>query len=170
MRKVIGFSGQLKSGKTTAAQLLEKKGFARVRFAGPLKQMIKALGCTDEQVDGSLKEVPCELLCGHTPRYAMQTIGTEWGRDLIGPDIWINAWRHKVETYFKDGIDVVCDDVRFPNEVTAIRELGGKVVHIHRDEVLATPVHASEQLGLQHDVLVFNNGTLDELKEKILAL
>jgi hypothetical protein len=49
----------------------------QVKFAGPLKSMCMALGLTEAHIEGHLKEVPCELLCGQTPRHAMQTLGTE---------------------------------------------------------------------------------------------
>jgi hypothetical protein len=67
--------------------LVNHRGFARVRFAGPLKAMMAALGCTNAEIDGDRKEVPCDLLGGKSPRWAMQTLGTEWGRKLIGDDL-----------------------------------------------------------------------------------
>src|SRR5262245_6513313 len=102
MRRIIGLTGKLKSGKTEAALHLCKKGFTRVRFAGPLKNMMTCLQLTDAEIEGMLKEQPCDLLCGKTPRYAMQTIGTEWGRALIGEDLWVNAWKRLVLKHDQD--------------------------------------------------------------------
>ena len=80
-----------------------------------------AIGLSAEQIDGSLKETPCDLLCGKTPRQAMQLLGTEWGRDLISPDFWVSAWSAAVDRALTGGaIGIVADDCRFLNEVAAI--------------------------------------------------
>lgn len=125
--KLIGVCGPLGSGKSTIAEELQRYGFVRLRFADALKQMMMALGCSKEEVDGSLKETPCALLCGRTPRYAMQTIGTEWGRDMIGKDIWVAALQHRINALkLKDpNVQIVVDDVRFANEFAMIRANGG---------------------------------------------
>ena len=127
---IIGFTGKLQSGKSTCAKfLLQDYGFHRTRFADKMKGMLKKLGLTDAQVDGNEKDKPCALLGGKTPRYALQTLGTEWGRTLMDSEIWVRAtmW----------GIDrmpnlIVIDDVRFINEANAIKELGGIVVKVLR--------------------------------------
>ena len=104
--RLIGFCGAAGAGKTHAATLLARDwGYSRVRFAGPLKAMLHALGLTEADTDGAAKDQPADLLGGRTPRHAMQTLGTEWGRALISPDcgcapgsappraIWIRACR-----------------------------------------------------------------------------
>lgn len=144
---LVGFVGPMGAGKTAAARYLEGNyNCARTRFAGPLKRMARALGLTEAQVDGHQKEVPSDLLCGKTPRYAMQTIGTEWGRDLIGEDLWVNAWKQEAEKLLCSGRGVVVDDVRFYNEIAVIEELGGFVVRVVPSNVDASATHASEAL------------------------
>lgn len=144
-RTIVAFTGLAGSGKSTAAQyLVERHGFQRVRFAGPLKSMMAALGCSHEQIDGSEKETPCDLLGGKTPRQAMQTLGTEWGRDLITPDIWIRAWQAAVAKV-PAGVPIVVDDCRFPNEGDAVRAAGGVIVCISRPGAGTASVHSSEQ-------------------------
>lgn len=166
----VGLVGPAGAGKTTAAQCLTKRGFARERFAGPLKDMMRAVGLTDEQVEGDLKEEPCELLCGKSPRVAMQTLGTEWGRETIGQDIWVRLWLHRVRHM---GL-VVADDVRFPNEVAAIRNYADKsvIIRIERPDVTGTQHsnHVSETHELPFDALVLNNGTPDDLARKIFSM
>jgi hypothetical protein len=62
-RALIAFTGLAGSGKSTAAEhLVQAHQFTRLRFAGPIKAMCRALGLTEEQVDGGQKEVPCDLL------------------------------------------------------------------------------------------------------------
>jgi hypothetical protein len=78
---VIGFAGSMYAGKSTAAaRLVSRFGFHRVRFAGPLKAMMAALGLSHEEIEGSLKETPSELLCGKTPQ-----VGDAVDRHRMGP-------------------------------------------------------------------------------------
>lgn len=132
--RVIGFCGPIGCGKSTAARILmERYGYRRERFADPLKAMLAALGLSPEELDGPAKEAPAALLGGRTPRHAMQTLGTEWGRQLIDPDLWVRAWELRVGGYWRRfHAPVVSDDVRFGNEVAAIRAMGGLVVRIER--------------------------------------
>jgi hypothetical protein len=159
-RTIIAFTGLAGAGKSTAAlHLVKNRNFQRVRFAGPLKAMMAALGLSPAQIDGNEKELPCDLLGGKTPRFAMQTIGTEWGRDLIGPDLWIRAWQHAVAA-LPAGVPVVVDDCRFPNEAAAIVAAGGVLVHIERPGAGTASVHSSEQHALPAAATLYN--TLDE--------
>lgn len=171
-RVIIGFAGRMHSGKTTAAKELVYIGFTRVRFAGPLKAMMLALGLTEEEIDTNpiLKEHPCELLCGKSPRYAMQTIGTEWGRNIIGQDLWINAWKRAVSK-LPAHIPVTVDDVRFENEAEAIRYLGGKVVRIIRPETdTISLTHDSERMDFPVDEVIENCGTRHEFLARVRSL
>jgi hypothetical protein len=124
-----------------AQYLVAEHGFTRFRFAEPLKDMLVTLGLTREQVDGSLtaKMTPSDLLCGKTPRHAMQTLGTEW-RDMIDKRLWANITKHRVAEFIEaakhTGKDkIVIDDMRFPHEAELMRDLGITIVAIRRPEV-----------------------------------
>jgi hypothetical protein len=169
-RILIAFTGLAGSGKTTAAiRLVERHSYSRVRFAGPLKAMLRELGLTDAQIEGDQKEVPCDLLCGKTPRWAMQSIGTEWGRELIGPDIWINAWRAEVDR-LPPYQHVVAEDCRFPNEVEAIRAAGGVVARIERSGAGLAEAHISEQLELEACITLDNHGSKEDFLRAVDTL
>lgn len=162
---IIGFTGRAGCGKSTAAlHLVQRHGFIRVRFAGPLKAMLLALGLTPEHVDGSLKEQPCELLCGKSPRQAMQTLGTEWGREIMGGDFWVSAWQQAAQNA---GPLVVVDDVRFANEADAIRAMGGVVIKIERPETVAVCPHASESGEARADFLIRNDADVAAFLEGV---
>jgi hypothetical protein len=83
-------------------------------------------------IEGDLKHVPSPYLNDQTPRHAMQTLGTEWGRNCMGEEFWVSAAREQIEMSFENGLNVVVDDVRFPNEADMIRDLGGVMVRIRR--------------------------------------
>lgn len=158
-RTLIAFTGLAGSGKSTAAQhLVKTHGFTRLRFAGPLKDMMRALGLTEAEIEGDRKETPCELLGGKTPRYAMQTIGTEWGRDLIASDLWIRAFNAALAKV-PEGVPVVVDDCRFPNEADAIVAAGGVLVRVVRPGAGAGAAgHSSEGQQLPAVETIDNTG------------
>jgi len=168
--KLIGITGAAGSGKTTMSRLMDTgHGYTRMRFAEPLKRMTMMLlveigfshGMAVEMVDGACKGDAIPQLKGKTPRDIMQTLGTEWGRELISPDVWVAVMRHQLDTCHSDL--VVIDDVRFENEAQMIRERGGKVIGIVGRGGL--PTHHASENGVSPDVTFHNRPgiTFDEM-------
>lgn len=160
MIRVIGFSGRAGSGKSTAAaHLAQHHGFRRISFADPLREMLVGLGVRYSEMRGPEKELPHRMLNGHTIRHALQTLGTEWGRDIMGADFWMNIAKEKAIEALATDTPIVFDDVRFPNEVKLIRDLGGMVIHIigGQSAPLQPGTHASETQELGRDWLINNN-------------
>lgn len=148
--RLIGLLGRKGSGKDTAALALLARGYQNVKFAGALKDMIRVLltyqgvdpYIVERMVEGDLKEEPTAFLGGQTPRFAMQTLGTEWGRTLIADDLWVNTAIRRSEVH-----QTVITDVRFPNEMEAVVAAGGVCFGITADWIM--PVegeHESEAL------------------------
>lgn len=156
---IIALTGRAGVGKTTVARILcAEHGFQRISFAAPLKAMLRALYVemdlgfddVDRRISGDLKESPDPWLGGLTPRHAMQTLGTEWGRRCMCEDFWIGVWERAVGTSGAERI--VVDDCRFMNEAEAVRKLGGVVIGLRREGVAPLPgSHASEE-GTEPDV------------------
>jgi hypothetical protein len=179
---LIAFSGRKGSGKTTAAKMLvDDCGFHRLRFAGPMKRMIRVLltdlGYTDDaaekMVDGPLKEseVP-ELDC--TPRHLLQTIGTDWGRAHVRDDMWPIITMNAAERLLGEGRSVVIDDCRFPNEAEAVRARGGIIVELHRISGSGAKMDTHESEKQVHEIdpdyVVANNGGLDRLRRRVTSI
>lgn len=174
-RIIVGLTGRAGCGKSTLAALLEKEqGFERIRFADPLKAMLRAYyascgrkATTDRRIEGDLKEKPDPFLFGRTPRHAMQTLGTEWGRGAIHPDIWVGAWGLRT---FNCAGSIVAEDCRFENEAEGLRDRGGVIVRITRPSADSQPgTHASESGGVVADIVLSNDGTPKELLDKFNA-
>lgn len=158
---LIAFSGYKGSGKSFAADyLVQKHGYTKVKFAGRLKSMMKAFGLTDEHIEGDLKEEPCDLLEGKTPRWAMQTLGTEWGRTCISENLWGNLWEKEVRDLLSQRKRVVVDDCRFDNEVARIRQMSGLVILMEMPGLEVDASHSSESVVSDPDFVIENR--LDE--------
>lgn len=163
MPRVVAFTGAAGAGKSTAARyLVENHGYKLVKFAGPLKAMMRALGLDDRHIEGELKETPLEELNGQTPRYAMQTIGSEWGRDCMGKDFWTGLWRAEALRHER----VVCDDCRFPNEADVIRQIGGVIIKVGGRGGIAGN-HESERGIDDYDHTIVNGGGFRDLHRRI---
>jgi hypothetical protein len=164
---VVAFTGLAGSGKSTATRyLVERHGYTLVKFAGPLKDVMRLFGLTEDEIEGSLKEKPCNLLEGKTPRHAMQTLGTQWARDCIGPNFWARMWRERAVDVLAQGGRVVVDDLRFPNEAQAVRHLGGDIYRlVGRGGIPGQ--HESERGCGDEDLVIANDNTPEELFERV---
>lgn len=143
---VVGIQGAMGSGKSTIRDHLVKGyGAQWIPMSGALKRALVAMGADEADIyDPSRKELPNPLFCGKTNRHALQTIGTEWGRELIGPDIWVNCAKKEVLSMLQwdfgderneQPLIVVFDDVRFPNEYEMVKQFGGTIWTVRRPEV-----------------------------------
>lgn len=178
--KLIGLCGRKGSGKDTAAQVLIKDyGYKLVKFAGPLKAMMHALlmaqdvtsHMRDRMIEGDLKEVPSGFLGGRTPRYAMQTLGTEWGRDLIHTDFWAQCFINQIN--LEDKSRYICTDMRFDNEVELVKQLGGLTLRIQRETNRNSfSDHPSETAIDNLKVFrgILNSGTIEDLQNELKML
>ena len=157
-------------GKSTVAQLLRQRhGHIRLSFADPMKWMLVRLlqaagysGNEARRIPWEDKETPLERLPGApTMRHLLRTLGTEWGRDHVHQDLWVQLWREQALRLPR----VVADDVRMPNEAAVIRELGGELWEIRRPGYADTSGHRSEAglPGVTFDRVITNDGTLTDL-------
>lgn len=162
---IIGLTGKARSGKDTAAAQLVKGGFEHYWFSKPMKDACKSIfGWSDAHLYGDLKEV-VDKRFGCSPRQALQTLGTEWGRDCIGEDLWIDIAKIKMQS----AQDIVISDVRFDNEAMAILDMGGCIVEIVRDDIKQVNLHSSES-GISPELItltVTNNGTIEHFNNEI---
>lgn len=175
---IIGLHGQKGFGKSTVAQHLQAvstRDWTVGMFAGKLKGMIAhLLGCTVQDLeDREFKEQIIPEF-GVTPRYLMQTLGTEWGRS-IKEDFWVQTLMREYQNMqagpFK--FNWIVSDVRFPNEAQAIRDAGGLLITITRQGIPMEDTHPSETAlnsWDDWDYRIGNHGTLEQLKEEVIKM
>lgn len=172
---LIGICGAAGAGKDAIADVLvEEFGYIRNKFADPLYEMVAAMtGYTVSQLqDRRLKEKPISWLDSKTPRQLLQTLGTDWGREMVCSEVWIRSVAKRVERAADDGRDSVITDLRFDNEAAWIRSMGGEVWHVVRDvpqDVACQADHKSEA-GVEHGLIdrtISNQGTLDDLRRVV---
>lgn len=169
--RLVALCGLAGSGKSTCSEFLTREwGYQTIKFASPLKEMLRALGLTNEHLEGSRKEEPCEQLAGNSPRHAMQTLGTEWGRALMGENFWADMWSQAAFRTVQEGGKVVVDDCRFPNELEAVRKLGGVSIGILRSGLLPVLEHESERHQLYTDHTLLNDRERDQMLSNLCNL
>ncbi|MEU7039830.1 hypothetical protein AB0A77_02075 [Streptomyces varsoviensis] len=148
----IGLLGRARSGKDTAGKwLVERRGYERVAFADPLKEAALKL---DPLVRAGSWSRLSDVVAVEGWEYAkddypevrrvLQHIGQSI-RDL-DPDFWLRQTLKAVDDVEERfGRPVVITDVRYPNEVAALRERGFRLAYIDRPGVPQLD-HASERL------------------------
>jgi len=199
---IIGISGLIGAGKDTIADyLVNLHGFRRESFANSLKDAVAHVFSWDrELLEGrsiqarAWREIPDPWWAERldmpnlTPRWVLQHWGTEVCRRAFHDDIWIAALENKLR---KTQDDIVISDVRFPNEIKAIKNAGGTVIRVKRgpdpewydiaehanqgrvsflEQLARYDIHISETawIGSNFDAIIDNgeNG-LDQLYEQV---
>lgn len=201
---IIGIAGFQGSGKDTIADYLcNIYGFKRDSFAATLKDAVAAVfGWDRELLEGRTKESRAWRetvdpwwanrlnMPNLTPRLVLQKWGTEVARKSWHDDTWIASLENKLNRAHND---IVITDVRFPNEIKAIKNAGGVVIRVVRgpepewyDIAVDTnsgtfnhmaqaypEVHPSEWawIGTDFDAIIDNNGDgLDPLFAQVKNL
>jgi hypothetical protein len=125
-----------------------------------------------------------------SPRIMLQSLGTEWGRQVVSNDIWIDNLLATAEDMLLGDVyereigftgekdtppsGIVVSDVRFGNELTRIKDEKGKIVRVTREvadkkaKKLGIVGHASEAEQAEFtadmfDAVLANEGTLSDL-------
>lgn len=174
--------------------LEEQSGFDTKKFAGKLKAMGSLLtgipvGKFEDQdfkktnlgpewsyelvgedwVDGKPALVPM------TVRTLLQKLGTEAMRDGLHTNVWVNALFADYKAIGWEPEDVsnwIITDMRFPNELEAVKDRGGITIRVTRDNgtrAIDIDPHPSETAldNSTFDYEIVNDGTIKELAEKV---
>lgn len=163
--RLIGITGKAYSGKDTLADaLVAEFGAVKYAFALPIKLALNAMfGWSMANWDDRFWKETIIPWLGKSPRQAAQTLGTEWGRELIHPELWaLRAMELYAAHAAKSDDPFIISDVRFNNEAMIINHNGGVVINVVRPGATAISAHVSEQ-GVDHELLdcqVINDGSV----------
>ena len=166
---IIGFSGAKGVGKSSLANELQSRieKTEIMSFAEPLKKMLEVIGVSQEiMADPKLKNEALPWL-GVAPRFMLQTLGTEWGRDMVHNQIWLKVMNRKLASS-KAGL-VLIDDCRFQNEADLIRSRAGVVIELYRKGIQYDRGHTSEQ-GIESPDYRIDVEDVKEAADRILKL
>jgi len=191
---IIGIVGFIGSGKGTVGRyLVSKYGYRSASFAHSLKDAVSAIfvwprdmleGDTAES--RAWRELPDPYWSSKmgrdiTPRWVLQYMGTDVMRNHFIDNIWIWSLEKKLAD---NDLPTVITDVRFPNEIKVIRNLGGKLIWVRRDpepEWVNMALNDPERMAFRSDVhpseykwlggadfnVIWNDSTLEDLYRKI---
>jgi len=175
---LIGLTGYARTGKDTIADfMVSDYDFVKLSFADPMREALAKLDPTLALGDGHYARLS-QLLATFTwdelkvispdIRPLLQRFGTEVGRNMFGPNFWVDLAMAKASSHE----DVVFADVRFKNEADAIREAGGILLRVSRPGFGPANDHISEKDMEDYDVdyHLGNTADLASLSHKVNVL
>jgi hypothetical protein len=169
---LVGLIGKKRSGKdTVAAYLVKEHGFIRVAFADALKEVAEWLNPLIPLPGGEIVR-----LRDHVARVGWEAAkeNVEVRRVLqelglavrnVSPGVWIRAAFAYADVELSAGQSVVVTDVRFPDEIVAIRERGGELWRVERPGSDRSDRHVSETIldGVEVDRVLRNDQEVVDL-------
>ena len=183
----IALMGRAGSGKDTVARyLVQVYGYRRIAFADPLRSMALAVDpiiSADAEVGGAVTRVVradrlsdvvgrlgWEGAKRHYPevRRFLQRLGLEGVREHLGDDTWVEIAIAEISRIRADRMPVVVTDVRFRNELDALRRWNFLPVWVERPGVSAGSHLSEAELGPEDaDHVVYNDSSPAELYEQV---
>ncbi len=188
---IIGLSGVQGAGKDTVGEILIKEyGFVKLSFGSALKDVISILfGWNRDMLEGTTQESRLWRetvneywsektgIPDFTPRKALQYIGTDLLRNQLCKDIWACVVENKITELINlnPKVNIVITDCRFTNEFAIVKKFdSARIVKVERNNLNSSniPTHSSESEWADYpfDVVLPNNGSIDELKANIKNL
>ena len=183
MLRFIGFGHRRQMGKDSAAHQLRflmdtRHQHVRVEckaFADPIYETCNKLYGWDGFANKAYYDICPEkkniLLptIGKTPRELLIDVGTPAFRDNVWRETWVEYMMH----LYPRGLDrlILITDVRFPNEMAAIKREGGFCIKVTRPGIpLSNDVADTALEGAEFDAEILNDGNLDDLGEDTLKV
>lgn len=140
---IIGIVGLKGSGKDTIANhLVKNHNYEQDSFAKSLKDATAAIfGWDREMLEGATPESRdkremtdewwSEKMERHiTPRIVLQQLGTDVIRQNYFDGMWVASMENRLR--LSPDKNIVISDVRFPNELKVLQELGAKIIGVRR--------------------------------------
>jgi len=192
-RILLAFAGKMYTGKDTAANiwvkrykqyfsdLLDKpqngsgpliRDYQRLAFADGIKHICKCLfDLSDEDLNTPEGKKKHLLLYGKTVRELLQGVG-EGLRQSVSPNIWVFNTVQKIDKIMQfTECNILVTDVRYPNEVAALKSRGFTMVKMMRNTGVEDNHPSERDLNDNlFDYIIDNNGTIEDLEKKLLMI
>ena len=183
-----GFEYSLQYSKMKEGFQFHNSNWEIKKFAGKLKLIASILtGATLEQLeDQDFKKREMGPEWGITYRELLQKVGTEAMRNVIHENVWVNAlmadynlssvtWDEYGNSLQNVHPNWIITDMRFPNEMDAVKAKGGITIRVNRTNRWNKPQdieHASETALDNHkfDYAIDNDGTISDLIDKVRTI
>ena len=168
---LLGLAGRKRAGKDTVAwRLATWHGYHAIAFADPLRAILLdvdphlSTGMGVRELVGRLgwdevKDTHPEV------RRLLQDLG-QAVRDHLGEDMFVTVAMWRVAAAHASGWPTVITDVRYPNELAAVRAAGGLVCWVDRPGLPDDGDRHPSETSLTArdcDMVVVNGGTVDDL-------
>lgn len=140
----------------------------------------------DKRIISSIQPYPHIPMESMTIRQLLQEVGTDAMRDVIHPDVWVNALMKDYINKPSLAVGIpnyqsnwIITDCRFPNEAKAIKNRDGIILRVNRNSLTGFRYfHHLNSLNKSHisetsldtyefDYIIDNSGTIEELIEKV---
>ena len=180
---------QLEDRKFKEKKLEEEWWYWKLeRECGYSTMMLDYLNTSKEK----LKNYKGLILVKTTPRLLLQLLGTECGRNIIHPNIWCislfsNYTAEINENFLNMSVNEakeikypnwIITDVRFPNELKAIKDRDGIIIRVNRPILNETAYNKAYRETHEHesensldsatfDYVIDNNSDISSLIEKV---
>lgn len=178
MPSLILLGGYATAGKDEVAdELVRAYGWHKTYFSKPLEQALLALDPwvpSGRGLNGYIRYADLHAEVGYQEsknnpevRRLLQTLGTQVGRDIIGPNTWTDIIGREIDLMFEQGYSVLVTGTRYPNEFEMAKKYNGITVWVDRLGLRPVNSHSSDNslLPAQFDVILKNHGDLDDLRE-----
>lgn len=172
---IIAMTGGMGVGKSTAIEAVNYTYPDRVKlikFAAPLYEMqemiYRRIYAAYKRPDSFVKD-----------RKLLQFLGSDWARESINPDVWVDLWKVEAAKALTTGSIVVCDDCRYDNEAETIKSMGGLIIKITSNDAYkrintrAGIANHSSESGISDkfvDFTVENNGSPKQFQDKLAEI
>jgi hypothetical protein len=193
---IIAITGYKGSGKDTIADYIaDVCNFGHVNFADSLREAMRIINpvvgsivsdiSVVSAVSGQRKETVVDFVryndavetYGYTDaknifpeiRRILQVFATDWARNQVDYNFWINLWMENFNPYS----DYVISDLRFENEEIFLRSLVDKNIDVYIIRVIRTGYngddHESEKsiARIQQDHIIYNTSDIDSMLKQV---
>lgn len=175
-------TGEIGSGKSTAAGIFKKYGFYEDFFARPLKEFALLIGFKYEEIYGTQEQkLQINEFWGISGREFLQKFGSEVCRDFLPTAIPVmkfcnrTLWARRMEQVIINKSNLVISDGRFPDEAKLVKDYNGIIIRIERfydtkDKSVSTHKSELEMKNIKPDIIINNNGSIESLESAIIEI